>query len=34
MYAEALWSLFLQTGSPVVYLLYRQMTREVEEKSA
>jgi len=28
MDAKLLWSLFLETGSPEVYLLYKEITRE------
>lgn len=32
MDAEALWSLFAQTGAPVFYLLYRQTRKDEEER--
>ncbi len=34
MEAVNYWTLFLETGSPEVYLLYRQAIRAQEEKTA
>ena len=34
MDAELLWELFLDTGAPEVYLLYKRAIREAEPASA
>lgn len=34
MEANEYWSVFVRTGAPEVYLLYRQAIKKLEEKTA